>query len=360
MSTQQNKSIKIISNIVFVIIFVMLVSVYPLAADKPIVINYSDSDPTTAMRSTFVKDVWLPEIEKQTHGKVKMQAFWGGSVLGHSEALKGVKDGVADMAFIFPDAFPKQLQAYQMFKLFPKVLSDWENTAWIYHKAFDEIPEFTAELEAWNQKLLLVVPGLTTGMFATYPVDSLEDFVGKKWRSPSRWHLEILKHIGAIPVSIPWADVYMALSTGTIEGTITNYDAGHMARLYEAAPNILVAPQLWWATPTLHTINLDKWNSLPEDVQEGIIRASEIAEEKLVEVVKNAFDSTVAEEKKAGCTVNFMSDADVEKFVDEEFLSELRNTWVKEAKEMGIKNAAYDLQRLKLIIEEGIERGKNN
>jgi len=353
-----NKSIKIIGSIVFVLIFVMLLSACSLAADKPIVLKYSDSDPPGGMRTAFVKDVWFPEIIKQTNGRVKIQDFWGSALLGPPEALKGVKDGVTDMAMVFADFYPKQLPSYQMFRLFPKAPTDWKDIAWIYHKVFNEIPEFTAELEAWNQKLLFVTVGLPSGMAATYPVDSLEDFVGKKWRASSRWHLATFKHIGAIPVSVPWVDVYMALSTGTIDGVLCNYDGLHMMKFYEAGSNVFVAPQLWWATPFLHTMNLDKWNSLPEDVQEGIMRASEIAEEKFGEVFKNAFDSTVAEEKKAGCTITFMSDADVEKFADEEFLSGLRNIWIKEAKEMGIKDAAYNMKRLKLIMEEGIERAK--
>lgn len=354
----KGRSIKIISSIIFVLIFMMLLSAYSLATDKPIVIKYSDSDPPGGMRTDFVKDVWFPEIIKQTNGKVEIQDFWGGALLGPPEALKGIKDGVTDMGMVFADFYPKQLASYQMFRLFPKAPTDWKDIAWIYHKAFNEIPEFTAELEAWNQKLLFVTVGLPSGMAATYPVDSLEDLVGKKWRASSRWHLETLKHIGAIPVSVPWVDVYMALSTGTIDGVLTNYDGLHMMKFYEAGPNIFLGPQLWWSTPFLHTMNLDKWNSLPEDVQEGIMRASEIAEEKFTEVFKNAFDGTVAEEKKAGCTITFMSDADVEKLADEEFLGGLRNIWIKEAKEMGIKDAAYNMKRLKLIMEEGIKRAK--
>lgn len=352
----KSKSIKIINSIVFVLIFIMLVSVCSLAADKPIVIKYSDSDPPGGMRTDFLKNVWFPEIIKQTNGRVKIQDFWGSALLGPPEALKGVKDGVADIAMIFADFYPKQLTIYQMFKLFPRSPSEWENIAWIYHKAFEEIPEFQAELEEWNQKLLFVTVGLPSAFAATYPIKSINDLKGKKWRASSVWHLKDLEHLDAIPVSVPWVDVYMALSLGTIDGVLTNYDGLHMMKFYEAAPNLLLAPGLWWATPFLHTINLDKWNSLPEDVQEGIMRASEIAEEKFAEVFKNAFDDTVAAQREAGAIVNFMSDADVEKFADENFFKGLRNIWIKDAKEQGVEDAAYYIKRLKLIMEEGIKK----
>ena len=44
------------------------------AAD--ITLKYSDHDPLGGMRTNFLKNVWLPEIEKQTNGKVKIQDFW--------------------------------------------------------------------------------------------------------------------------------------------------------------------------------------------------------------------------------------------------------------------------------------------
>lgn len=354
----KSKSIKIISSIIFVLILVMSFFIFSSAAEKPIILKYSDSDPPGGIRTDFLREFWLPEMVKQTNGKVEFHDFWGSALLGPPEALKGVKDGITDMAMIFADFYPKQLPAYQIFRLFPKSPSKWKNIAWIYHTAFEEIPEFTAELEAWNQKLLFVTVGFPSAMAATYPIKSVEDIIGKKWRASSRWHLETLKHLGAIPVSVPWVDVYMALSTGTIDGVLTNYDGLHMMKFHEAAPNLLLGPDLWWATPFLHTINLDKWNSLPKDVQEGILEACRIAEEKFDEVFSREYDRVVAAQREAGCTVNFMSDDDVTKFSDETFLGGLRNIWVKEAKETGIEDAAYIMKRMKIIMEEGIKKEK--
>jgi len=324
---------------------------------QTIALKYSDSDPPGGMRTDFLKEVWLPEIVKQTNGQVKFQDFWGSALMGPAEALKGCMDGVADMTMIFSDFYPKQLPAMQLFRLFPKSPEKWENIAWIYHQAFEQIPIFMETLEKWGQKLLLVTVGLSSGMSATYPIDGVEDMVGYKWRASSRWHLALLKHLGAIPVSVPWVDVYMALSTGTIDGVLTNYDGLHMMKFYEAGQNILVGPQLWWATPFLMTINIDKWNSLPEDVQEGIMEASRIAEEKFAEVFAGALEKTIQEEKDYGCTVKLMDEDDVALLADEDFWTTQRNIWIQEAKEeFGIKDAAYIMNRLKLIMEEAIAK----
>ena len=65
-------------------------------------LQYSDHDPPGAMRTGFNKDVWLPEIEKQTGGEVKIQDFFGGALLGSKEILKGIGDGVTDLGFAYP------------------------------------------------------------------------------------------------------------------------------------------------------------------------------------------------------------------------------------------------------------------
>ncbi len=352
-------SLKNYSNIfIFTLIFVLVLTFAGMTvSSQTITLRYSDSDPPGGMRTDFVRDVWLAEIEKQTDGQVKFQDFWGSALLGPAEALKGCQDEVTDMTMVFADFYPKQLPTFQLFRLFPRSPEKWENISWIYHQAFEQIPQFMDELEKWNQKLLMVTVGLPSGMAATYPIDGVEDIIGYKWRASSRWHLATLEHIGAQAVSVPWNDVYMALSTGTIDGVLTNYDGLHMMKFYEAGQNILVGPQLWWATPFLHTINMDVWNSLPEDVQEGIMEASRIAEEKFAEVFAGAIEQTIQEQRDYGCTVKMMDEEDVALIADEELLGRLRNIWIQEAKEeFEVEDAAYIMNRLKLIMEEGVAR----
>ena len=340
------------------LVFILVLSFTVMSGfSQTITLKYSDSDPPGGMRTDFLKEVWLPEIVKQTNGQVKFQDFWGSALMGPAEALKGCMDGVADMTMIFADFYPKQLPAMQLFRLFPKSPVKWENIGWIYHQAFEQLPLFKEELERWGQKLLMVTVGLPSAMAATYPIDGVEDLVGHKWRASSRWHLTLLKEIGAVVVSVPWNDVYMALATGTIDGVLTNYDGLQMMKFYEAGKNILVGPQLWWATPFLHTININKWNSLPKDVQEGIMEASRIAEEKFAEVFAVAIESTIQAQKDYGCTVNMMDEDDVAMLSNEEAFGQYRNVWIQEAKEeFGIEDAAYIVNRLKLIMEEGIAR----
>ena len=79
------------------------------------------------------------------------------------------------------------------------------------------------------------LPGAFTGK---NPLTSLDDIEGDKWRAGDKWGLRFLENAGAVPVSVPWGDVYMALQTGVIDGCFTNYDGLHLMKFDEVAIRI--------------------------------------------------------------------------------------------------------------------------
>ncbi len=319
-------------------------------------IKYSDHDPPGGMRTQFVKNVWLPEIEKQTNGTLDIQDFWGGALMGSKEILKGIGDGVTQMGFVYPGHYPGQLPAHTILKLFPQGPSKFENMVWFYRKIYEEVPEFKAELEKANVMTVLFTAGLPGAFTGKNPLTGIDDIKGDKWRAGDKWGLRFLENAGAVPVSVPWGDVYMALQTGTIDGCFTNYDGLHLMKFDEAAPNLLVSKSLWYAMPFLHLINLDYFNGLPKEVQDGILKASEISEQKFSQTYDQAFDQVMSEQKAAGYTVTEMSDVDISKWENAAELEKLQATWVEEAEKAGLKTAASIMEKVKAILKEAISR----
>lgn len=150
----------------------------------------------------------------------------------------------------------------------------------------------------------------------------------------------------------------MALQTGVVDGIVSNYDGMHRQKFDEPAKNILAGKAIGWSQPMYYCINLDTWNKLPEDVQQGILRASENTEKTFSEMYEAEFDRIVEAEKKAGCTVQFYSSEDVDRWADENCLEKLRKIFVDELTAEGIANSSEMLDQLKLIIEEGINKEK--
>jgi len=324
---------------------------------KDYVLKLSEHDPHTGLKGQIL-DYWFNEIEKQTDNQVKIKAYWGGALLKGPEALQGVMQHIVDIAAIYPSFFPKQLPLHQAFDLFPEGPEKWENVLWVYEQAYQEIPELGEEIEAMNQIPIFIKSELAKAFISTKPIDSIDDMVNQKWRVANRWWLSILETVGAVPVSVPWDDCYMALQTGTLDGMISNYDGLDRNKLVEAAPNVFVSKRLWWAVPTLYTINLDTWNSMPDELKEEIMKAGKIAQDAYSEMYEAEFGRLVEKELAEGVKINYFSDDDIAKWADEGNLEKLRAQWIKEQEEIGIKNPAAIIEKLKGLISEAIEKEK--
>ncbi len=319
-------------------------------------VKYSDHDPLGGMRPNFLNDVWFPEIEKQTGGALKVRAFFGGSLLKAKEALKGVGDNVSQISFSFPGHFPRQLMAHNIFALFPQGPEKFENQAWLWRAAYEQIPAFKAELDKANVMPLLVTAGLPGAFAGKKTLNSLADIKGDNWRAGGKWYLRYLESAGALPVSVPWGDVYVALQTGAIEGVYTNYDGLHLMKFDEVATNMLVSKKLWYALPFLHYMNKDFFESQPKEVQEGILKASKIAEQKFAAVYSAAFDKVKNEQLAAGVKITELTDADINMWADPEKLSKHQADWVKDAEAAGLKDAAEIMARVSELHKQAMKR----
>jgi len=351
------KNRKIYSGIVLVLIFSILLGINAIAAEKPIVLKLADTTAPVGLRGNGTL-FFIEEIEKHTSGKVKIEPYWGSSLLKGKEILKGIQDRVVDMGFVLPEYYSKEMPIHSIFNLFPQGPIDFNIAYELYFKLFEEVPEFTAELESFNQKLVYLNMQLPMAVICTKPFTSFEDFKGKKIRASSRWVLGMLKGTGAVPVSVPWGDLYMALSTGSIDGVATNLDGEHRTKLDEPAPNVFTMREVWMATPLMYTINLDVWNSLSKDIQDGLMAAGKAASKRFAELYTNEFERVTSEQKEQGCIVTPASKEDIEKWVNMNIIAEQQEQWVKEAEEIGIKDAAQIMERAKELIDEAIEKEK--
>ncbi|MDB6182630.1 TRAP transporter substrate-binding protein DctP [Paracoccus fistulariae] len=318
--------------------------------------KYSDHDATGGMRTDFVNDVWLPEIEKQTGGEIKVRPFFGGVLLGSKEVLGGVGDNVAQLGFAFPGHYPNQMVAHSVFAMFPTGPVKFENQVWLYHQAYAEIPELKAELEKAGVVPLMITAGLPGAFFGKKPMDGLDGIQGDKWRAGGKWLLRYLESAGAQPVSVPWGDVYVALQTGTIDGVFANYDGMHLMKFDEVAQNILISKKLWYATPFVHFINKDVYEGLSEETRAQLHEASRISEEKFGAVYDAAFDQVRSEQEASGYTINELSDDDIATWSDTDKLTVLQDAWVAEAKEAGLANADEVMAKMRELHAQAMLR----
>jgi len=128
-------------------------------------------------------------------------------------------------------------------------------------------------------------------------VKTMEDIKGLKIRVVGGPPTEQIKALGGIPTLIPMPDTYLSLDKGVIDGMGAPWEAIYAFRLYEIVKYYTIVPLS--AVYFSMSMNKQKWESLPKDVQQAMTSVSgleaakfwghnffDTAEEGVVERVK--------------------------------------------------------------------------
>ena len=117
-----------------------------------------------------------------------------------------------------------------------------------------------------NLRILAAAPTDSRIMYTKTPVLSIDDVQGLKMRVPQiRAYLELWEELGAKPTQVPWAEVYLALSTGVVDGAEAPPGGAITKKFHEAAPNISLTRHL--ISTVCFTINEQRYQSLSAQQQ---------------------------------------------------------------------------------------------
>lgn len=111
-----------------------------------------------------------------------------------------------------------------------------------------------------NVKLLTLWPYPLQILYCRDPVKSLDDLKGKRIRVHSTALADLVKSIGGVYVSIPFAEVYTSLQRGVADCAATSTVAGNAQKWYEVSNQIVTLP-LGWAI-SAHVAHKGFWDKL--------------------------------------------------------------------------------------------------
>lgn len=336
-----------------------LIGVATLALSAPafadVTLSYATNTPPTNIRGE-AETIFLDAIEEFSDGRITVDAYWAGSLIEGDETLGAIRDGVVDMGFVNINYYPNELLLNSAFNLFVEGPTNYDDIMWAHNTIYEEIPELGAELGEFNQRRIYSY-GVTpyAGVF-TSPVESFDDFEGQRVRAASQWFLNLLEGVDAVPVSMPWPDLYQALETGSIDGVFTNVDGINRSSLDEAAPNVFVTRDIWLAVPFNVTINENVWAGLDEELQEALIQASEAAQERFAERYHDILDGIYAAQEEAGYNVVEASAEDIELFANLPQVQANYDSWIESAEGQGAEDAGGILTAMEDIVSQAVNR----
>lgn len=127
------------------------------------------------------------------------------------------------------------------------------------------LPYVNKDLERLGIKMVASYPFSGQMLFCRKPVSSLADLKGLKVRTGGPALGDLMKALGAQPVSLAFGEVYTALERGTVDCAITGSGSGNGVKWPEVTTHLYTLPLAW--STSGYFVNLAWWNKLDPQIR---------------------------------------------------------------------------------------------
>jgi len=247
-----------------VLAFFLLLNPGSAFAEKPLVLKVSFYTHAPERNVYSRANGWiLQEVEKRSNGRIKFEYYYSGSLVPGRETVAGLRDGVADIAFVVSFYEPGKLPLGTVTTL-PMLGRNFYSTAMAFRELV-QLPEMQAELDKYNIRYLSHCTNSSYTLWTNTPVHSVADLKGKKLRAISGQD-KLIKALGAVPVSVVSTELYTALERKTLDGTLANPTFATDYKFQEVCPYYY---SMMFGNGTVFLgINKDSWKKIPPDIQQ--------------------------------------------------------------------------------------------
>jgi len=241
------------------------------SAVKPIKLTFAIQDPESSWQSVEGDIPWIKAVEKATMGQVVIEPYFAQTLVKGKDAFDAVKTGVCDIGWCVMGYWPGLTPLTEVITLPFLPFKSGEQGSSVLWQLYERFPELQKEFaDVKVLKLWTTDPNFL--MTTKKQVKTLEDLKGLKIRVLGGPPIESLKALGAVPTLVPMPDLYLALERGTLDGAGLMFPAGLPFRIHEVVKYYTHVPL--YMTFFSVIMKLDKWNSLPADIQKQIMSVS--------------------------------------------------------------------------------------
>jgi len=232
----------------------------------------------TAHPFTAIQEQWGKDIEAATNGRVKITYYPGGQLLGAPQTADGIVQDIADIGFAHIDYTPGRFPVTEFLDLPNGYPTGWVGT----HVATDFYNQFKPK-EWDNMHVLLLNAGTTAGlMLHDNKITQLEDLNGVTLRGAGAV-ADTIEALGGTARDVPMTEMYDDVSKGVVDGALVGIETLKSFKMADVCKYTTFA----WQAGSMYTfylaMNLDKWNSLPADIQQIVTEVSNEYVEKYAE-----------------------------------------------------------------------------
>ncbi|AHM05842.1 TRAP transporter solute receptor, unknown substrate 3 [Roseibacterium elongatum DSM 19469] len=293
---------------------------------------------------------WAERVEELSEGRVEIEIFPAMTLGGAPpELISQARDGVVDLVWTVNGYTPGLFPRSEVMELPFVFLNDPVAANLALYDMFDD--HLSADYQGVEVMFLHVHAGQALHTVDT-EVRTPEDFEGLRLRIPTRTGAWIIEQLGAQPVAMPVPDLPQALQTGNVDGALIPFEIIPPLRIQEQTEyQIEGHDEARFGTTTFQvSMNADRWNGLPEDIQAAFREASnrdwwgEVGR-----IWRGTDDFGINMAVEAGNTHVTLTEDETAAF--EEALQPVVQRWIDELGTQGIDGAALVEEARRLIAE---------
>lgn len=200
-------------------------------------------------------------LAKEFEDEIRIEFLGGPEVIGPFQQPEAVRTGQVDMTLTSPSFYSN--------------LSPLSHVNIFSNQTYDVLQEngFYDAHEALHRELGFVYLGELTFdvpfyMFTNFPVESLDDFAGKKIRVfPTI--TPFVRSLGAAPILMGQHEIYSAMERGVVDGFVMNAAGFVDVQSWHEVTKFMIKPGFYRGGLTL-LVNPKSWDRLSVDTQQRI------------------------------------------------------------------------------------------
>jgi TRAP-type C4-dicarboxylate transport system substrate-binding protein len=215
----------------------VLLAARSLAQGNKINLKFTDVNPPDAPRSQALTNIFAKEIGDD----FAFQPFWSGTLFKQGTELVAVQRGNADMALLPPSDFAQQVPAFDILGA-AYVVRDAAHLDRLFKS---EVGQSFVKLAREKLNVVILAPAYygtrQLNLKGSKKVRTPEDLAGVKLRMPGGESWQFLgRSIGANPVPLAYAETYVGLQTGVVDGQDNPLPNTRLMKFHEVTNQIVL------------------------------------------------------------------------------------------------------------------------
>src|SRR6186713_458417 len=254
---------------VFAALVMMAATVVAQAQKWDMPTPYSDNEFHTLNVKRFVEDV-----RRESGSQLNITVHANGALIKHPDILRAVSTGQVNIAEFLLGQFGNEDPIFAADNL-PFVAAGWDNS-WKFYQA--QKPLLVKKLQARGLKLLYSVAWPGQGIYTKFPLKSVDDLKGTKFRTYSPQTARLAELLGASPTVVQATDIPQAFATNTVQAMITSSATGTSFKAWEFV-------KVYYTTSAFHpknvvVVNERAFQRLPDNQKKALVDLAAVAEKR--------------------------------------------------------------------------------